>query len=255
MSGISKIFQLGDVTIPGTHPKLVNFLMVSPPVTNGLIAAYLLGGDDYSSARNHVDSDLQLGVIGKPEINETFGATLDYYNCFDTQQFATPNKTWFVVAKPLKAGSSHGAGLISQGRYVSSVFTGDQFGFEPTNLIVDRSKQTSAAADISNLDETKWAVFACTRDSVNKKGDVLYRQSGVVKWLWEPKTYTVDRDIYTGLSLRIGGHGMNEGAPYPDDVEIGVVIMYDRSLSHAECELVAEYLSSMMSSYFNINDV
>jgi hypothetical protein len=259
----TRVFNLGEITIPGTHPKIINFAALSIPVTDGLTNAYLLGGSIEASERNHADSSSPLTERGTPVNDDTFGAACDYYNCFDTGSHPTESQTWLVIAKPTLVASdavgTSGGCLISQGSYISSAWAGDQLSFEKGNQIVARGKGYSGGLSISTLDESKYAAFGVYIDYVDEATsnyNLYSRQNGVESWLYAEKiassrTYLTDGD-YT---LKIGGDNQNPEPQYNLTLDIGIVVMYDRALSSTEFTTVVDYLSQFMSDTFGISDV
>ncbi|HIF6270604.1 TPA: hypothetical protein ACX3KD_005630, partial [Raoultella ornithinolytica] len=126
--------KLGDIVIPGSHPKKGHFMMPDLPVTTGLKAMYIQGGSSALSIRNLADNLTPLVMVGSPTISPTFGAVCNFANCFDTGKVSTRNQTHIVICKPVKptaATENQQAFMMGNYNYSGSpiVYRGDGLAF------------------------------------------------------------------------------------------------------------------------------
>jgi hypothetical protein len=247
---ISNYLQLGDVVLPGTHLKLVDFVEIELPYPAGLVGLYMFGGDASRSIRNHANSDKPLTVVGAPTISE-FGATLDVNNCFDTGLVNGIDRTWTIVAKPKVVTTSAGrASLVGNRRFTNSLYRGEGVQFIEANLLqnyFDRTDVTSGIAPLTLVapDVTAWNGFVAIAGA-DGIGDTAWRHGGSTAWV-APRP-AVSRTVYSGATLRIGGGSTDCPAP----CDIGLVALQDVRLTRAQAEANLAYLSELLADLQDI---
>jgi len=258
---MSKVFNLGDVVLPGVHPKIGSFARFAPPVTTALVGAYVLGGNAVASVRNRAGGP-PLSVVGAPTIGSEFGARLDHDNCFDTGLAPSASRTWIVVAKPQSltgSGAANKASLLGNHTYVSSNLRGDQMWMGNPSAFYNQAdingpSPANVAQVVSALDPAKWAALVGTVDSAAGVMDCARRQSGVRTWV-NPTTGISGRATYSDKKVRIGGDGTGTPGIYAHNVDIGLVLMHGTALSRAEIDTQLDYISQWLASTFGIDHV
>ncbi|WP_256681929.1 hypothetical protein [Klebsiella grimontii] len=265
---INEIFipKLGDIVIPGSHPKKGHFMLPDLPVNTGLKAMYIQGGNAALSIRNLADSTAPLTMVGTPTISSAFGAVCNYNNCFDTGKVSTKNQTHIVICKPVKptaATEQQQAFMMGNYNYSGSpiVYRGDGLAFmfssqslygafvednnaTPTNMINNFT---------TNYDVTKWAAFVSLIDGDNNIARIGGRQGGALAWQGS-RTLT-NRTTYTGRTIRIGSH--HAGAAYPAgaDITMGMELIFEVALTQAEVASVIDSISAYLNAAWSISDV
>ncbi|MEV8753075.1 hypothetical protein AB0030_15475 [Klebsiella variicola] len=258
--------KLGDVIIPGTHPKKGHFMQPNLPVIAGLKAMYIHGGTSELSMRNRADNSAPLTKVGAPTILAEFGAVCSFGNCFDTGKTATKNQTHIAICKPVKpteATEQQQAFMMGNYNYFGAptVYRGDGLAFmfsgqalygafvedkavTPSNMI----NYYSAAYDVS-----KWAAFVSLIDGDNNIARIGARQGGALKW--QNSRALTNRTAYTDKTIRIGSH--HAGAAYPAGAEItmGLELIFEVALTQDQVASVIDSVSAYLNAAWGISDL
>lgn len=257
----SRVFNIGG-TVPGEHPHISSFAKLDLPVTTALAGAYVFGGTSALSLRNRANDELDLLAVGSPTIAPLFGATLQHENCFETLLTPSTDRTWIVIYKPQAltgSGAANRAPLLGNHIYVGANLRGDQmFMGDPSSLYnqADRNNTTAAsvAQSVSALDSTKWAAAVGIANSAGGIMDSARRQSGTLTWV-SPTTALAGRATYNGRNIRIGGDGTGTPGIYSHNVEIGMVLIHEAVLTHAEVDAQLDYISEWLADNYDIDDI
>lgn len=258
--------KLGDVVIPGTHPKKGHFMQPDLPVIAGLKAMYIHGGTLELSMRNRADNTAPLIKVGSPSIQADFGAVCSFGNCFDTGKVSTKNQTHIVICKPVKptaATETQQAFMMGNYSYSGSpaVYRGDGLAFlfsgqshygafvednsvTPTNMI----NYYSAAYDI-----TKWSAFVELVDGDNGIARIAARQGGPLNW--QNSKALVNRTAYTDRTIRIGSHHAPAAYPAGAAITMGMELIFETALTQAQVVSVLDSISAYLSSAWGITDL
>ena len=258
--------KLGDVVIPGTHPKIGHFMQPDLPVTAGLKAMYIHGGSVDLSIRNRADNSAPLTLVGSPVIASGFGAVCGFNKCFDTGKVPTKNLTHIVICKPVKPNAAteqqqafmmgnynyFGAPTVYRGDGLAFMFSGQALygafvednAVTPSNMI----NYYSAAYDVS-----KWAAFVSLIDGDNNIARIGARQGGALNW--QNSRSLTNRTTYTDKTIRIGSH--HAGAAYPAgaDITMGLELIFEVALTQAQVASVIDSVSAYLNAAWGINDL
>ncbi|MFR6754033.1 hypothetical protein [Klebsiella michiganensis] len=258
--------KLGDVVIPGTHPKKGHFMQPDLPVTAGLKGLYIQGGTADLSMRNRADNSAPLTKIGTPTILSEFGAICSFGNCFDTGKVSTKNQTHIVICKPVKPTAAtetqqafmmgnysySGAPAVYRGDGLAFLFSGQSLygafvedsGATPLNMI----NYYSAA-----YDSARWAAFVELVDGDNNVARIAARQGGALNWQ-NSKTLT-SRTAYTDRTIRIGSHHAPAAYPAGANITMGMELIFETALTQAQVASVLDSVSAYLSAAWGITDL
>ncbi|MBR7529914.1 hypothetical protein KC248_00860 [Klebsiella michiganensis] len=258
--------KLGNVVIPGTHPKIGHFMQPDLPVTAGLKAMYIHGGSVDLSIRNRADNSAPLTLVGSPEIASGFGAVCGYGKCFDTGKVSTKNQTHIVICKPVKPTAAtdtqqafmmgnysySGAPAVYRGDGLAFLFSGQSLygafvednGATPLNMI----NYYSAAYDTS-----KWAAFVELVDGDNGIARIAARQGGTLNW--QNSKALTNRTAYTDRTIRIGSHHAPAAYPAGANITMGMELIFDVALTQAQVASVLDSVSAYLTAAWLISDV
>lgn len=257
----ARVFNIGDVTIPGDHPHISSFVKLDLPVTTALVGAYVFGGNAAMSARNRANPAVPMFPVGSPTIDPLFCATLQHANCFDTGLTPSFNRTWIAVVKPQNLSGSTAADrapIIGNQVYVSTNLRGDQMYMAAGafNNQADRNAATAANVGqvVSVLNSSKWAALVGIVDADAGILDCCRRQDGVRTWV-SPTGTISGRALYTDRTLRIGGDGTPPTGMHAAPVQVGMVLVHEAALTRAQVDEQLDYLDSFLSGYFGITDL
>lgn len=258
--------KLGDVVIPGTHPKIGHFMQPDLPVTTGLKGMYIHGGSVDLSIRNRADNSAPLTLVGSPEIASGFGAVCGFGKCFDTGKVSTKNQTHIVICKPVKPTeatdtkqafmmgnySYSGAPAVYRGDGLAFLFSGQSLygafvednGATPLNMI----NYYSAAYDTS-----KWAAFVELVDGDNGIARIAARQSGALNW--QNSKALTNRTAYNDRTIRIGSHHAPAAYPAGAAITMGMELIFETALTQAQVASVLDSISAYLSAAWGITDL
>lgn len=258
---MSRALDLGEIGLPGTHLDFAAFATFDLPVKRGLVGAYVFGGTSDVSLINRADPLKPLLLAGAPVIDPLFGATVQHDNCFDTQLKPSMDFTRIVIAKPQKlagSGAANRAPLIGNQLYVGSNLRGDQmYMADPTSFYNQADRGTATAASVAQsvnaFDPTKWAAFVGICDKAGVM-DCARRQAGLRTWVTPTGSFT-GRTVYTDRNLRIGGDGTGTPGLHSGSVKIGIGLIFEVVLTHAEVDANLDYTSAWLAEWYDITDV
>lgn len=261
--------KLGDIVIPGSHPKKGHFMVPDLPVTTGLKGMHIQGGNAALSIRNLADSTTPLTMVGTPTISPTFGAVCNFSNCFDTGRVSSRNQTHIVICKPVKptaATEQQQAFMMGNYNYSGSpiVYRGDGLAFMYTttapNTIYGAFVEDNNATPTNlinnfttNYDVTKWAAFVSLIDGDNNIARIGGRQGGALAWQGS-RTLT-NRTAYTGRTIRIGSHHAGNAYPAGADITMGMELIFEAALTQDEVASVIDSISAYLNAAWGINDL
>lgn len=258
--------KLGDVIIPGTHPKKGHFMQPNLPVIAGLKAMYIHGGTSELSMRNRADNSAPLTKVGAPTILAEFGAVCSFGNCFDTGKVSAKNQTHIVICKPVKPTkatekqqafmmgnySYSGAPAVYRGDGLAFLFSGQSLygafvedgGATPTNMI----NYFSAAYDAS-----KWAAFVSLVDGDNGIARIGGRQGGALAW--QNSRALTNRTAYADRTIRIGSHHAPAAYPAGAAITMGLELIFEAALTQAQVASVIDSVSEYLNAAWGISDL
>ena len=258
--------KLGDIVIPGSHPKKGHFMMPDLPVTTGLKAMYIQGGNSALSIRNLADNLTPLVMVGSPTISPTFGAVCNFANCFDTGKVSTRNQTHIVICKPVKPTAAtenqqafmmgnysySGAPAVYRGDGLAFLFSGQSLygafvednGATPINMI----NYFSAAYDTS-----KWAAFVSLIDGDNGIARIGGRQGGALAW--QNSRALTGRTAYANRTIRIGSHHAPAAYPAGANITMGLELIFETALTQTQVASVIDSVSAYLNSAWGVVDI
>ncbi|VUC83286.1 Uncharacterised protein [Raoultella terrigena] len=258
--------KLGDVVIPGVHPKKGHFMLPDLPVTAGLKGMYIQGGTAELSVRNRADNSAPLTKIGSPTISAEFGAVCSFGNCFDTGKVATKNQTHIVICKPVKPTAAtetqqafmmgnynyFGAPAVYRGDGLAFLFAGESIygsfvendGATPLNMV----NYFTAAYDAS-----KWAAFVSLIDGDNNIARIGGRQGGALAW--QNSRALTNRTAYADRTIRIGSHHAPAAYPAGANITMGLELIFEAALTQAQVAAVIDSISAYLNAAWRITDL